>query len=215
MTLLSKLLVKGGSRENNAFIMQIGDYYFVEFSGTGNACYVYRQAQLPFNPDSLEFILSTLKQQHIAANRLIHMGDWESKADATLARMGIVPSTTIHKIAPSFPSIQSWQKEIPTPQAAINHAAHIANAINSNIHEKPPAHIETTPAKLLREKKIENAIEQAKSLLQNRPITIETKDLRSVGGAFWIYSIYDSSDLAKQLRQLGFGFIPAKGFWIK
>src|SRR5690606_5170206 len=43
--------LEGAPSHNNAVVMQIDNYFFVEFSGTGNACYVYRADRAPFNPD--------------------------------------------------------------------------------------------------------------------------------------------------------------------
>jgi hypothetical protein len=38
----------GGGGAKNAFIMKIGEYYFIEFSETGDACYGYRVGSEPF-----------------------------------------------------------------------------------------------------------------------------------------------------------------------
>lgn len=44
--------LRGGRSFDNAMIMQINDYLFVEFSGVGNAMYAYRIGKAPFNPES-------------------------------------------------------------------------------------------------------------------------------------------------------------------
>ncbi|MGL4755041.1 MAG: type I Zorya anti-phage system protein ZorC, partial [Aeromonadaceae bacterium] len=44
--------LSGGTSADNAVIMQIGRYLFVEFSRTGNACYVYHADSCGFNPDA-------------------------------------------------------------------------------------------------------------------------------------------------------------------
>lgn len=47
----------GGKPENNAFIMRIGDYVFVEFGTAGNAAFVYRKSDgLPFDLDATKSI---------------------------------------------------------------------------------------------------------------------------------------------------------------
>lgn len=38
----------GGAGSRNAFIMRVGDYYFVEFGETGDACYGYAEGSEPF-----------------------------------------------------------------------------------------------------------------------------------------------------------------------
>ncbi len=68
---LGKLM--GGPGHNNAVIMQIGKYLFVEFSGTGNACFVYKADDAPFNPEKYQLDLkSDLKQADRAVQRMLH-----------------------------------------------------------------------------------------------------------------------------------------------
>lgn len=93
----------GGPSHNNAVVMQIGNYFFVEFSGTGNACYVYRADTAPFNPDKAVLGLATeLKQQHRALKRMSHspaprranlVEGWLHKFDVELRELGIVPQS--------------------------------------------------------------------------------------------------------------------------
>ncbi|WP_265176559.1 EH signature domain-containing protein [Aeromonas veronii] len=94
--------LSGGSPADNAVIMQIGDYIFVEFSHTGNACYVYRANSCGFNPDASALHLThDLKQKNLAKGRWIHvpkplkpdaMEGWQQKYDDELRLLGIVPN---------------------------------------------------------------------------------------------------------------------------
>ncbi|WP_065760950.1 type I Zorya anti-phage system protein ZorC [Pseudomonas defluvii] len=94
---LSKLV--GGPGHNNAVVMQIGDYFFVEFSGTGNACFVYKADDSPFNPDQFQLELAKeLKQRHRTIEWMIHspapgrpdrIEGWLSKFDDKLGKLGI------------------------------------------------------------------------------------------------------------------------------
>lgn len=94
---LSKLV--GGPGHNNAVVMQIGNYFFVEFSGTGNACYVYKADGSPFNPDKYQLELTAeLKQANRALDRMRHspapsrpnrIEGWLSKFDDSLGKLGI------------------------------------------------------------------------------------------------------------------------------
>lgn len=89
----------GGPGHNNAVIMHIGDYLFVEFSGTGNACYVYRAEQAPFKPDKSQLDLnSELKQRGRELKRMLHtpkpssarrIEGWLHKFDVELRQLGI------------------------------------------------------------------------------------------------------------------------------
>jgi len=64
----------------NAFIIRIEDYWFVEFSETGSACYVYDNRYKPFDETarSLHF-KDELKVKSSARERINHQGDWESR----------------------------------------------------------------------------------------------------------------------------------------
>ncbi|MEL7937775.1 type I Zorya anti-phage system protein ZorC [Pseudomonas delhiensis] len=91
----------GGLSHNNAVVMQIGNYLFVEFSGSGNACYVYRADDAPFDPNKDILALATeLKQPGRALKRMAHMPapkrpslveGWLEKFDIELRELGIVP----------------------------------------------------------------------------------------------------------------------------
>lgn len=93
---LSKLV--GGPGHNNAVVMQIGNYFFVEFSGTGNACYVYKADNSPFNPDKSQLALKADLKQASAFNPMRHspapsrpnrVEGWLSKFDDALEKLGI------------------------------------------------------------------------------------------------------------------------------
>ncbi|MCZ5658575.1 EH signature domain-containing protein [Escherichia coli] len=65
--------LRGGRNFDNAMIMQINDYLFVEFSGTGNAMYAYQIGHAPFNPESRTLDINIhLKDQGRCALRLPH-----------------------------------------------------------------------------------------------------------------------------------------------
>ncbi|MCW5474804.1 hypothetical protein IGA69_29210, partial [Pseudomonas aeruginosa] len=93
----------GASRHVSAVVMQIGQFFFVEFSGTGHACYVYKADQAPFNPDRIKLDLTTeLKQQGRELKRMSHspaprrpnlVEGWLEKFDTELRELGIVPQS--------------------------------------------------------------------------------------------------------------------------
>lgn len=101
----------GGPSHNNAVVMQIGNYFFAEFSGTGNACYVYRADTAPFNPDKSVLGLNTeLKQRGRELKRMPHspapsrsnlLEGWLLKFDAELRSLGIVPQSQSRDSSPS------------------------------------------------------------------------------------------------------------------
>ncbi len=79
----------GGATSNNAFIMRIGQYYFVEFSETGNACYIYDSSQLSFDPEAKQLRLLELKNKRYAIDRILHLSDWVYSALMKLGKLGI------------------------------------------------------------------------------------------------------------------------------
>ena len=74
--------LKGGNKDQHAFIIQMKRYTFVEFS-TAGACYVYHNAGLPFEVGDSEYRMDKLRFQQRAVHRVIHNGSerysWQSK----------------------------------------------------------------------------------------------------------------------------------------
>lgn len=65
---------------NNAFIMKMGKYFFIEFGVTGNACYFYKADELPFDLD--QATLSIHKLKWVAAQARRHRANaWETTFD--------------------------------------------------------------------------------------------------------------------------------------
>ncbi len=63
--------LKGGGRDQHAFIIQMGGYTFVEFS-TAGACYVYDNTNCPFSLSDSEYHMSKLRNQGRAEHREVH-----------------------------------------------------------------------------------------------------------------------------------------------
>ena len=87
--------LKGGNRDQHAFIIQMGDYTFVEFS-TAGACYVYHNVDLPFEVGDSEYRMDELRSQSWAEHRVIHNGSekysWQDGFASWLEReIGIEP----------------------------------------------------------------------------------------------------------------------------
>ena len=61
----------GGNNNQHAFIIQMGNHTFVEFS-TAAACYAYHNADLPFQLGNSEYHMTELRDQLWAEHRVIH-----------------------------------------------------------------------------------------------------------------------------------------------
>jgi hypothetical protein len=84
-------LTSQGKRENNAFLLQIGRYWIVEFGAIGNACYIYESNNVPFDIASRYMNLYILKDKRKAILNLSHNSDWEYRFDKKLNEIGIYP----------------------------------------------------------------------------------------------------------------------------
>ncbi len=87
--------LKGGTSDQHAFIIQMGEYTFVEFS-TAGACYVYQNSDLPFEVGDSEYRMDELRSLSWAEHRVIHNGSekysWQDGFASWLEReIGIEP----------------------------------------------------------------------------------------------------------------------------
>ena len=85
----------GGSSNQHAFIIQIGEYTFVEFS-TAGACYVYRNSNLPFELSDSVYTMGELKNQLWARYKMNHFSaekySWQRKFESWIYNeLGIEP----------------------------------------------------------------------------------------------------------------------------
>ena len=72
----------GGNKDQHAFIIQMGDHTFIEFS-TAGACHVYHNTGLPFELGDSEYHMDELRSPLWAEHRIIHRSSerysWQSK----------------------------------------------------------------------------------------------------------------------------------------
>lgn len=74
--------LEGAASGNNAFLMKIGDYIFVEFGENGNALYIYESNNMQISFAAQRIELSAIKQIERTAKRLRHADGnmkWEDK----------------------------------------------------------------------------------------------------------------------------------------
>jgi hypothetical protein len=89
-------LLTGSTSNNNAMLMQVGSWLFVEFSEKGNACYGYRMDRLPFETGAQRYAVTDLRSpstiDRLKGCRLIHRGQWQEEVfDPELRTRGIRP----------------------------------------------------------------------------------------------------------------------------
>lgn len=145
--------LRGGRSFDNAMIMQINDYIFVEFSGTGNAMYAYRVGQAPFNPESHSLDINIqLKDKYRNVLRLPHtpraegynktrITGWMLKYDDELRQLGIrwmaeEPVKFIDKKVPSPASVSDIKIINPLRDTAIQRLVENTSCIVSDNRQK-------------------------------------------------------------------------------
>lgn len=145
--------LRGGRSFDNAMIMQINDYIFVEFSGTGNAMYAYRVGQAPFNPESHSLDINIqIKDKYRNVLRLPHtpraegynktrITGWMLKYDDELRQLGIrwmaeEPVKFIDKKAPSPASVSDIKIINPLRDTAIHRLVENTSCIVSDNRQK-------------------------------------------------------------------------------
>ncbi|MFO3902942.1 type I Zorya anti-phage system protein ZorC [Enterobacter hormaechei] len=145
--------LRGGRSFDNAMIMQINDYIFVEFSGTGNAMYAYRVSQAPFNPESHTLDINIqLKDKYRNVLRLPHtpraegynktrITGWMLKYDDELRQLGIrwmaeEPVKFVDNKAPSPASVSDIKIINPLRDTAIQRLVENTSCIVSDNRQK-------------------------------------------------------------------------------
>lgn len=108
--------LRGASdRELDAFLMQIGDYIFVEFSKSGNGAYAYRASDLVFNlyADSYAGSTSDLKCGYYTYGRGVaqikHTPGWEDRTAVKLSKLGIHPDRPSPRHEPAQSKLSNEQ----------------------------------------------------------------------------------------------------------
>jgi hypothetical protein len=102
-------------KELDAFLMQIGEYIFVEFSKTGNGAYAYRASDLAFNlhADSYAGSTADLKCGYYRNGRgvakIIHIPGWEERTAIELGKLGIYPDRVSTREEPARSRLSSEQ----------------------------------------------------------------------------------------------------------
>ncbi|WP_308142723.1 EH signature domain-containing protein [Burkholderia pseudomallei] len=222
-----------GSSNNNAFIMQFGEWVVVEFGQKGNACFFFRESDLPFelNRDvSVPAVKNHIQGDSYSSrapvrrtHRDLIEGDWETIFERVLSARGIFPGnpaasstpTERHIATNAMPQAETrshrTRDEVPRMQQAETRATQAQQAGKSgNSHSgsatsmaRPSAH------------RLTSQQEAGIHALCGR-LGIACEDLRSKNGNLWVFhdAAHDSR-ITPQLTQWGFTYRPGRGWWYK
>jgi hypothetical protein len=204
-------LYSAGPPNNNAFIMCIGNFVVVEFGMTGNACYIFRRDQLPFDlQGDIAGNNTALKHQRFV-ERLLHKDgtfeNWERKFQGTLASLLRVQ-----------PQTKPIRKDMPAAVPATR-----AAGLN-DIHQTPNS---TQPQRRIRpaqstgwSRPRDEAPVARGAALSERELSrlcdtrrLRIEDLRDRNGNLWVLTGDTDGYVSGQLRSLGFSFKAGKGWW--
>jgi hypothetical protein len=203
-------LARGGSPENNAFIMFMGRYAIVEFGKKGNACFIFRRDRLPFVLEG-EVVADKAAWKDASEARLVHTDrgglPWEDEFRSHLStRLAISPpgrgfgtqSTTTTTAPPPRPiprpEPSSW-RPAPAPQVA------------GFADTRAPA---PTPDASARDAFSLRDLSRLCS-----PRNIRVQDLRDQNGNLWVRADESDPAMVRQLQAWGFAYKPGKGWWHK
>jgi hypothetical protein len=225
--------LKGGTTEDNAFIMKIGSYVIVEFSKKGNACYFRPDDNnLPFQLNaSILDLNGSLKKKSPGHDPQTHsptQRGWWDKYDRWLAMRGISPdlsSTPLRRsvvrvapVASSSPSAtaihqRAFKPEVKTGRV-VQAVSREASMGSGAVRPLPPQRlVQAKPARRV-DLSVDERISKAIAYARDNSVNFDTQDNRDKGGVFWFSFVRINYLMEKRLRELGFQFKPGRGYWI-
>ena len=200
-------LTASPNKDNNAFIMCMGEFVIVEFGEYGNACYVFRRSDLPFAfSGEVAGDRTALKHLTRSVDNMRHVDrgmPWEQRFRARLGELGIRPGKTIERVY--------GETVAPASTAAARG--------ESTIHT-PGRPIETDPAPVLPDAEVHRWTPPP---LPSQPFTsvefrrfcneqqLEWKDYRPSGGTLKVFTQRRGDLVGEQLAAWGFRF--KEKFW--
>lgn len=209
----------GGSTANNAVMMQIGEYFLVEFSEIGNACYVFSVGKMPFDPEKKQIVRERLRNRGAAMETIEHRGPWQGKSDVKLQALGIFPDDVLARTgrpvrAPSGHRVsQPASLSGPAPSPAPSPEGRSGKAdMGATLAPADAPAPRNTPRPRTLDKPEQDIIAAVRDTLKGVRMTVE--DNRSKGGALWIHTEADSKSIEAQLGFLGFRRKEVGRYWL-
>ena len=206
-------LHNAGPPDNNAFVMCIGSFVVVEFGLTGNACYLFRRDQLPFELHGDIAGNGTALKHPSFRERLLHIdgtsGKWERKFQGTLM--------SLMRVQPRIPAIRN---DMPAA-APLTHANGLNDVQPVPYSAQPqrtisPAQLPGRPGSREETPFTRGVVFSERELSRlcgTRRLRIE--DLRDRNGNLWVLTSDTDAYVSGQLRSWGFSFKVGKGWWRK
>ncbi len=213
-------------KELDAFLMQIGEYIFVEFSKTGNGAYAYRASDLAFNLHAESYAGSTsdLKCGYYKDGRgvakIIHTPGWEQRTSTDLTKLGIYPDQTSDRRELAKSRLNREQN------TSLGRIAELSQAPSSKAFGTTPS---TEYSKALKAQL--NGLGKNDSTgmaSSNRPTNLSLEDVQGLVGPYgasatergtgpsrrlWVNDPNGNLHLARKLKNLGFRWSNSRDGW--
>ncbi|OSL49281.1 hypothetical protein EATG_00148 [Escherichia coli H605] len=215
-----------GSRDNNAMIMRIGDYLFVEFSKVG-AMYAYHMGNAPFNPETgildIDYDLKDKRNNRRKVRlRLPHLSPvflyslnriegWMSRYDEELRKLGIdyVAEDLNQSSVTLDISRFNASKTVSRPESA-SLSEHEVSDAKSDREEQ----IKIIASSLKAKKDLPDREQQIREII--RSVDCKVMDKRGLAGAIHIQFNEPDHEAAQKLLSLGFKPVLGKfTYWSK
>jgi hypothetical protein len=218
-------LNEGGGKDLDAFLMQIGDYIFVEFSKTGNGAYGYRANQRAFQLHAKSYMGSTadLKAGYYARNRgiakIFHTPGWEARTEHLLRELGIHPDQTSGRPEEHRGSLtveqQAILKRVEGLAISTEHAKPDSGASGKGnaVQPEPPPSVQTQLARPMSVNALSSlTVEAVDQLVRPYGATVLAK---GVGAArlLWVTDPKGDRELERKLQALGFKWSKTRQAW--
>lgn len=225
-------------KELDAFLMQIGEYIFVEFSKTGNGAYAYRAADLAFNLHAETYAGSTsdLKCGYYRNGRgvakIIHTPGWEERTAIELGKLGILPDRTSSRQEPARSRLSGEQAATlgkigdltqgsaliasePTPSSAYKKVAEstvmkIADISGYTIPEVPTSFRWSTQASKVTASLSVDQVHKVVSKYQGAQVTEKGNGLTR---RIWVTNPNGWTALENELKKMGFQWATSRQGW--
>ncbi len=205
-------LVNPGNPDNNAFILKLGAYFFVEFGQTGNAAYGYRADDLPFCLPAAEVDLHQAKNRRRCIFRQSHHSDWEYKFLVALEALGIHPDDD-RRCGRTPGALIAAQKPSTPPRPPQSYSPPIRRPA-----PVPPAHRYTEPQGS-NASQVQTTDDDPLWLLPTLTLAqkhdLKVLDQRPKSGCLWLLTDNAAHPARGDLERLGFRFTEGRGFWRK
>lgn len=218
----------------DAFMMQIGDYVFVEFSMKGNAAYGYKISNLQFNLNAESYVGGTSDLRYGFYKKgpetiqIIHKPGWEEIAAPMLARLGVYPDRKTKAVFVPRNTLSVDQKQAldamniarqsqdasPSPSGEPGHSSKVVPTDTSTPLQIPT--FLSSPVELLQSRPLIAAGPNMKmlDLLVSRFPGVSINDMRiKDGGRLWVTETAPNTELTRELKKLGFRWANRRESW--